>query len=137
MRCIEWLARLLLTGTLCVLAGLAQATPQNGWWWNPLESGRGFFLEVQGDTLFVAGYFYAADGRATWLVSAGTIAANSYTGRLLQVSGGQSLLGDYKQPTEADAGEINLELSPLWRRNAHHRLHHRRPDRARHPRPPR
>jgi hypothetical protein len=28
-------------------------------------------------------------------------------------------------------------VSQLWRRDAHHRLHHRRPDRARHPRSPR
>jgi hypothetical protein len=29
--------------------------PQSGWWWNPEESGRGFFMEWQNGWLDVAG----------------------------------------------------------------------------------
>jgi hypothetical protein len=29
-------------------------TPENGWWWNPAESGRGFNIETQNNTVFVA-----------------------------------------------------------------------------------
>ena len=32
--------------------------PEAGWWWNPDESGRGFFLEWQGGVLDIAGYMY-------------------------------------------------------------------------------
>ena len=83
MRYAKWLGVLLISACAYVQMGVAQAVPQNGWWWNPAESGRGFFLEVRGSTLFIAGYFYDADGRATWLVSGGPISGpDTYAGRL-------------------------------------------------------
>ena len=37
---------------------------------------------MKGTQLFVAGYFYADDGRATWAVSGGTITdLNNYSAR--------------------------------------------------------
>jgi hypothetical protein len=60
------LATLLLALACC---NAAHADPEVGWWWNPDESGRGFFIESQGGNVFLAGYFYENDGRATWLVS--------------------------------------------------------------------
>jgi len=101
---------LLVTAMLCVHALVAHATPENGWWWNPGESGRGFFIEVQGDVLVMAAYFYEEDGRSTWLLSAGPIAApNFYSGRLLSFSNGQTLFGAYKPPAgPVDQGEITL-----------------------------
>jgi hypothetical protein len=112
MRYFRWLGMIFSIVVLVLQAGFAQATPQTGWWWNPAESGRGFFIEMQGDTLFMAAYLYEADGRATWRVSAGTATGPySYTGRLLAVSGGQTLLGDYQAPTEVDAGEIKLQFA--------------------------
>jgi hypothetical protein len=101
-------------GGLAALASTAShAAPQNGWWWNPAESGRGFFLEVQGPRMFMAGYFYADDGRPTWLVSNDPMPdPDSYDGRLLAVSQGQSLLGEYRHPSAAvDAGAVSLRFS--------------------------
>ena len=101
-------------GGLAAFASTAShGAPQNGWWWNPAESGRGFFLEVQGPRMFMAGYFYADDGRATWLVSNDPMPdPNSYDGRLLAVSQGQSLLGAYRHPTApVDAGAVSLRFS--------------------------
>lgn len=63
-------------------AGPARAAPEVGWWWNPSESGRGFFVESQNGIMYLAGYFYEPDGRATWLVSGGPNAdPYSYQGR--------------------------------------------------------
>ena len=112
MRYAKWLGVLLISACAYVQMGVAQAVPQNGWWWNPAESGRGFFLEVRGSTLFIAGYFYDADGRATWLVSGGPISGpDTYAGRLFAVRDGQTLLGDYKAPTGVDAGAITLAFA--------------------------
>ncbi len=75
------------------------AAPQSGWWWNADESGRGFFIEMVGDWMFFSGYFYADDGRATWLVSNDPMPNPTYyQGRLLALSGGQALVGEYRAP---------------------------------------
>ena len=112
MRWTKWLDLSLAAATLFLCAGAALAAPQNGWWWNSAESGRGFFIEKQGDTLFMGGYFYEADGRSTWMVSGGgTTDPNAYTGRLYSVRDGQTLLGAYKAPTGGDAGEVRLQFA--------------------------
>jgi hypothetical protein len=103
-----------LFGALATLVStFVQAAPQAGWWWNSAESGRGFFLEVQGPRMFMSGYFYADDGTATWLVSNDPMPGeSSYDGRLLAFRDGQSLLGDYRHPAAAtDAGGLSLRFS--------------------------
>lgn len=106
--------RLLVALLFATQAALAQGVPpESGWWWNPAEDGRGFFIEVQGGVLFMAAYFYAEDGRATWVVSAGPMTGDtSYTGRLIEVRGGQALFGGYRAPTsQADVGELRIEFA--------------------------
>jgi Repeat of unknown function (DUF5648) len=89
------------------------AVPQAGWWWNPAENGRWFFLESGNTDTQLAGYFYAGDGRATWLSSVGPNAdPYSYSGRLLGYRDGQTLFGDYKPPAApTDAGSVALTFS--------------------------
>ena len=113
MRNAKWLGSLCATVMLCVGTGLAQAAPENGWWWNPNESGRGFSIEIQGDTLFMAGYLYENDGRASWMASSGPMQnATSYQGRFLAFSNGQTLAGPYQAPAAAtDAGAVSLQLN--------------------------
>lgn len=107
------LAAWLLGGLISLTATLLQAAPQDGWWWNPNESGRGFFLEVQGGRMFMSGYFYSEDGRATWLVSNDPMPdPNAYDGRLLAFGNGQSLVGNYRHPgTAVDAGAVSLRFT--------------------------
>ena len=50
------------------LAPLANQ-PENGWWWNEDESGRGFFMEWQGESLDVAGYMYDEQGNSVWYLT--------------------------------------------------------------------
>lgn len=112
MRTGKWLVTLLIAVSAGLSIGATEAAPENGWWWNAAESGRGFFIERQGGVLFMAGYFYEADGRGTWLVSTGDGSnPDAYTGRLLAVSGGQTLVGDYRTPTEIDVGATSLQFS--------------------------
>src|SRR4051812_36642834 len=135
-----WTSSILRAWLIGLIAGLAStllyATPQAGWWWNPAESGRGFFLEVQGDRMFMAGYFYGNDGKPTWLVSNDPMPQqNRYDGRLLAFHDGQQLLGDYRHPSPAsDAGAVSLTFTddthgtltwpggmvPIERQDVHH-----------------
>ena len=46
-------------------AGLGDVSALSGWWWNPQESGRGFFIEF-GPQASVLSCLYAEDGRPVW-----------------------------------------------------------------------
>jgi hypothetical protein len=91
----------------------SSAAVQKGWWWNPAESGRGFFIEQQGSTIFMAGYHYADDGRPTWFTSAGTITGNTYNAPAYGVRNGQTLGGAYVSPTfpASILGNVTLNFS--------------------------
>jgi hypothetical protein len=72
-------------------------TPETGWWWNPVQSGLGFFLEKQADgNLFFTGLLYDASGRATWVLSNGPMKSSSYSGPLHTYGNGQTLTGAYR-----------------------------------------
>ena len=51
--------------------------PENGWWWNEQEAGRGFFMEWQGGNLDIAGYMYDDAGNSVWYLTTGPIAGAS------------------------------------------------------------
>ncbi|MEP7068851.1 MAG: hypothetical protein ABI789_06405 [Usitatibacter sp.] len=87
--------------------------PQTGWWWNPLEGGRGFSIEVQGNNLFFAAFHYEANGAATWNVSPGPISlgGSRFTSDFYGVTGGQTLFSAYKPANAAKAGTITLSFS--------------------------
>lgn len=70
--------------------------PETGWWWNADESGRGFFLEVQGNTLFLAGYMYDTAGNAVWYIASGTDANFSQGTSWTEYANGQTLMGSYQ-----------------------------------------
>jgi YHYH protein len=56
----------------CASALQAAQYPEDGWWWNPAQSGRGFLIERQGNTMFIGTFHYAANGRPEWYVMSGT-----------------------------------------------------------------
>jgi hypothetical protein len=70
--------------------------PETGWWWNADESGRGFFLEVQGNTLFLAGFMYDTAGNAVWHIASGTDADFSQGTLWTEYTNGQTLTGTYQ-----------------------------------------
>jgi hypothetical protein len=97
--------KLLLGFALSVLAALpqaAQAQPRTGYWWDPAQSGSGFVIEIQGTSMFMAGFLYADNGEATWVASNGPmVSPTQYAGSVTTFSGGQTLTGAYQGPTQA------------------------------------
>ena len=92
----------------------APQAPQTGWWWNPAEDGRGFGIEVRGNTMFMSGYLYDQSGNATWVVSAGPAALDGsfFNSTLYHVSNGQTLTGAYKAPAPVTLdGPITLSFT--------------------------
>lgn len=78
-------------------------TPDSGWWWNPTESGKGFNIEVQRDTVFVATFVYDEAGVPIWYSGSGKLKGNTITLTLLRFDGGQCIGCAYTNPTSSNA----------------------------------
>lgn len=64
----------ILTGTfLALLSALSHAGNYQDWWWDPQQSGMGFNVGHQGNTVVVAWYNYGEDGKASYLTMAGPL----------------------------------------------------------------
>ena len=88
--------------------------PRTGWWWNPLEGGRGYSIEVQGNHIFFAAFHYDASGRSTWNVASGSTSLDGalFSGDLLNIAGGQTLGGPYNGfPRVSPLGSITLAFN--------------------------
>jgi uncharacterized protein (DUF1800 family) len=97
---------------LSVAPAQAQAQIQSGWWYNGAEGGRGYFIDQQGSTLYMAAFLYDAGGRATWLSSTGTIDGMTYQGQLTAYASGQTLTGAYVSPVQTPSpGDITILFS--------------------------
>jgi hypothetical protein len=83
--------------------------PEAGWWWNAQEGGRGYFIEWQGGSAFVAGYMYEAGGAPVWYAAINaTPDARAFSGSWLQFGNGQSLTGSYRA-----ASVVNANVAPV------------------------
>jgi len=83
--------------------------PESGWWWNPEESGRGFFMEWQGDSADIAGYMYDDAGNPVWYLSLFPVPnVQAFSGNWWLFANGQSLTGAYKPATR-----INDNVAPV------------------------
>jgi len=99
MRSIPLLRRVLWTLLVFITGHALAAAPQDGWWWNPAESGSGYAIERQGDSLFMAAFLYEAGGAATWYAASLALQPDgTYKGDMTRFVGGKSLLGAYKAP---------------------------------------
>jgi hypothetical protein len=88
--------------------------PQTGWWWNTVEGGRGYSIEVAGDHIFYASYLYDVSGRSTWLVATGNTSVDGslFSGDLFSFAGGQTLGGAFPGfPPSHVEGQITLAFS--------------------------
>lgn len=92
---------ILLSVFLLTLSSNAFAVaPENGWWWNPTESGSGYAIERQGNSIFMAAFLYETSGAATWYATLLTLQPDgTYKGDMTRYVGGKSLLGTYKPAT--------------------------------------
>ena len=88
--------------------------PESGWWWNPQESGRGFFVEWQGGSAFLAGYMYDPAGLPIWYyTTAATPNARAFSSNWIQLAHGQTLTGTYQAPGTAisNVAPVNLAFT--------------------------
>lgn len=87
--------------------------PENGWWWNPNESGRGFNLEIQDDLLYFSTFIYAQDGSPQWYTAVGKVtAAGAFTGELLGFRNGQCIECAYRAPTsQGSPGSVSIRFT--------------------------
>lgn len=114
-----------LVATLLIATGLtgaqAQSTyPEDGWWWDPDASGRGYLIERQADRMFVVSMHYSETGASAWLWASGEYEAIDQAGLIGQFDGtvyensqGQCLGCVYSQPDqmESDQGPLNIVFS--------------------------
>jgi hypothetical protein len=97
-----------------VTAPAASIVPQGGWWYSASESGRGYFLEVQGTKMFMAAYMYRADGTPVWYIGGPVdmTTASSFSANLLEVANGPT----FANPTvnngvSSTAGTVSASFS--------------------------
>lgn len=90
----------------------ASNSPETGWWWNATESGRGYFLEGQGNTLAAATYMYDDAGAAVWYLTSGAMTGADFRGMWSQFRNGQSLTGAYAAPSVVGnaGGPVTLQF---------------------------
>jgi subtilisin family serine protease len=94
-------------------SGTPAFQPETGWWWNAAESGRGFTIEIQGNTLFMAGYMYDTSGNPIWYSTSGKMStATLYQGTWQQYANGQTLTGTYHPPSNpGNVGAVTLQFT--------------------------
>lgn len=90
---------------------------RSGWWDRPDQSGRGYFLEVQGNTLLVGGLLYSSTGRPAWFTSTGPVnSAGAFSANLTVCSAAANPDGSLPRPAcTATTDTIRLVFSAPWR----------------------
>jgi uncharacterized protein (TIGR03437 family) len=91
--------------------------PRTGWWDQTTQSGRGYFLEVQGNTLLIGGLIYGTSGQPSWFTSTGPMdSTGAFAGSLTVCSAQANPDGSLQAPNcEATTDTIRLVFSAQWR----------------------
>jgi hypothetical protein len=103
-------------GTTNVATGTSQlVTPNTGFWWTSSASGRGYGVEVQGSSIFLAIYTYGSTGTDTWYVTSCTLTTTTCSGSLLSYSGGTTFsnigVAATAPTSSATAGTFTLTIT--------------------------
>lgn len=87
--------------------------PRTGWWDEPTQSGRGYFVEVQGNTLLIGGLIYNSAGQPTWFTSSDPVdVTGNFSGNLTVCS----MPVPQQAPTCTTTSDtIRLTFSSPWR----------------------
>jgi len=72
--------------------------PETGIFWNADESGRGYTVEVLGDTISWTMFHYDDRGEPTWHLAVAPLRHGAFNAPFLRYSGGQTLGGPYVAP---------------------------------------
>ncbi len=108
------------TRFLSAAIGIAASTyswaviPESGLWWNPNEPGRGYTIELQNDSMFVAFYGYQPDGsRSAFYTSFGRFDSRSSQMRapFYSAKDGQCFGCSHRAPELTELGEAHFSFS--------------------------
>lgn len=110
------LIALAATAVLMAAAPVSAFTPESGFYWNPAEPGSGLTIEIQDNYVFLIGYVYDTQGRATWLTAQGLMPTVSpgtnsrFNSVLDSFSGGQCIGCAYTAPIASlgSGGPVSL-----------------------------
>lgn len=72
--------------------------PETGIYWNPDQSGRGYTLEVMGNSASLTMFHYDSQGLPTWHLVVAPLQGGAFHGAFLRYGGGQTLDGPYVAP---------------------------------------
>jgi len=87
----------------------AAVQPESGWWWDPNQSGIGFFIDRQGNGIFMVNMLYDSRGQATWNLAAGVMSGSTFTASLNTYCCGQTLNGPYQANRQnGSAGTVSI-----------------------------
>lgn len=115
-------AVVLLAAIVGLVAGNVQAyEPESGLWWNPDESGTGYFIEIQDDMLVFAVSGGSLSGQAKWYSAVGRLDGNAYFEAELQSYTNMQAIGMpyYGRPTlEPGYGRVKIVFDPQDNRRA-------------------
>jgi hypothetical protein len=102
---------------LAILALASQSllaiNPETGLWWNANESGRGFNIELQDNTMVITGYVFNSNGTQLWFLSAGPYnqTTNTFTGPMTSFTGGQCITCTYRPATAVTPSLGNMTIN--------------------------
>ena len=103
------MARFIVTIVAFWITNAWAILPDNGWYWNPAESGRGLNIEIQNNILFAAGFVYDNVGDPIWVTTGGPMSSDhTYSGAVILTSGGQCIGCMYRAPTVSNIGNITI-----------------------------
>lgn len=103
---------LLFTAAMLITHTTWAITPENGWWWNPQESGRGFNIETQNQTVLIAAFVYDEGGLPIWYSGVGELKDSAVTATLMRSEGGQCIGCTYTSPFSSDrASSVTIKFS--------------------------
>ncbi|MGN6520317.1 MAG: hypothetical protein ACTHK2_12920 [Dokdonella sp.] len=115
MKGLAWVAAIALaTGSFAAHASTTIGGPSVGLWAHPGDGGRGFNIDIQGDTMIVTTFIYTGSGDPIWYLSSGFY--NHDTGRFTSTydsySNGQCFGCPAQQPVvhSAAAGPISIQF---------------------------
>jgi hypothetical protein len=96
-----------------VASSPAAGAPRSGWWWDPNENGRGFYMEAQTDNLMFAGLMYDDFAQPIWSSSCGPMTTpNLYQSELFENYNGQTINGSCEHPDVASSrGTITVQFT--------------------------
>ncbi|MBZ5608923.1 MAG: hypothetical protein LAP38_11730 [Acidobacteriia bacterium] len=85
---------------------------RTGWWDETTQSGRGYFLEVQGNTLRAGGLMYSSSGQPTWFFATGPVNSDgTFSSTLTACSSTAGALPS----CNATSNTVKLVFSAPWR----------------------